>query len=67
MKGLYTNIKQDACRKNTAEYEAAFLKILNKEMEELLKRIESNKELNKLYENISTNSKGVENEKEKNQ
>ena len=61
MKGLYTNIRQ-----NASEYEAAFIKLLNKEMEELLKSIENNKELNKLYENISTNSKGVENEKERN-
>ena len=43
-------------------YDGAFVELLNKEMEELLKSIENNKELKKLYENISTNSKGVENE-----
>jgi hypothetical protein len=32
-------------------------------MEELLKSIENNEELKKLYENNSTNSKGVINEK----
>ena len=46
--------------------EGAFVELLNQEMEELLKNIENNKELKKLYENISTNSKGVENEKERN-
>ena len=50
-----------------AVHEGAFVELLNKEMEELLKSIENNKELKKLYENISTNSKGVENEKERNQ
>lgn len=54
-------------RPEDVNYEAAYLKMLNKEMEELLKNIENNKELKKLYENISTNSKGVENEKERNQ
>ena len=48
------------------EHEGAFVELLNKEMEELLKRIENNEELRKLYENNSTNSKGVENEKEGN-
>ena len=47
-------------------HEGAFVELLNKEMEELLKSIENNEELKKLYENISTNSKGVENEKERN-
>ena len=47
-------------------YEGAFVELLNKEMEELLKSIENNEELKKLYENNSTNSKGVENEKERN-
>ena len=47
-------------------HDSAFVELLNQEMEELLKSIESNKELKKLYENISTNSKGVENEKERN-
>jgi hypothetical protein len=46
-----------------AVHEGAFVELLNKEMEELLKSIESNKELNKLYKNNSNNSKGVENEK----
>ena len=46
-----------------AAHEGAFVELLNKEMEELLKSIENNKELKKLYENNSTNSKGVENEK----
>lgn len=48
------------------KHEGAFVELLNKEMEELLKNIENNKELNKLYENNLTNSKGVENEKERN-
>ena len=48
------------------KHESAFVELLNKEMEELLKSIENNKELKKLYENNSTNSKGVENEKERN-
>ena len=43
-------------------HDGAFVELLNNEMEELLKSIENNKELKKLYENISTNSKGVENE-----
>ena len=50
----------------TAHSEAEMVEMYNKEMEELLKSIENNKELNKLYENILTNSKGVENEKERN-
>ena len=49
-----------------AYHEGAFVEILNQEMEELLKNIENNKELKKLYENNSTNSKGVENGKERN-
>ena len=48
------------------EHEGAFVEMLNQEMEELLNNIENNKELKKLYENILTNSKGVENEKERN-
>lgn len=48
------------------KHEGAFVELLNKEMEELLKSIENNEELKKLYENNSTNSKGVENEKERN-
>lgn len=48
-------------------HDGAFVELLNKEMEELLKSIENNEELRKLYENNSTNSKGVENEKERNQ
>lgn len=58
------------CRGKQANYcpnqEGAFVELLNKEMEELLKSIENNEELKKLYENNSTNSKGVENEKERN-
>ena len=46
--------------------EGTFVELLNKEMEELLKSIENNKELKKLYENNLTNSKGVENEQERN-
>ena len=53
-------------RPEDIDYEGAFVKLLNKEMEELLKNIENNKELKKLYENNSTNSKGVENENETN-
>jgi hypothetical protein len=48
------------------KHEGAFVELLNKEMEELLKSIENNEELKKLYENNSINSKGVENEKERN-
>lgn len=48
------------------EHEGAFVELLNKEMEELLKNIENNEELKKLYENNSINSKGVENEEERN-
>ena len=55
------------CRGKRAEcnfiHDGAFVELLNKEMEELLKSIENNKEFNKLYENNSNNSKGVENEK----
>ena len=40
-------------------HEGAFVELLNKEMEELLKNIKNNEELKKLYENNSTNSKGV--------
>ena len=49
-----------------AKNEAAFVKLLQTEMEELLKSYENNKELNKLLENNSNNSKGVENEEERN-
>ena len=66
---LYEKMER-GCRRKRADYfpshEGAFVELLNKEMEELLKNIESNKELNKLYENNSNNSKGVENEKERN-
>ena len=65
MKTLYEKMER-GCRGKRADYfpsyEGAFVELLNKEMEELLKSIENNKELKKLYENISTNSKGVENE-----
>lgn len=70
---LYPQMTEQMERGKRAEvsgitvHEGAFVELLNKEMEELLKSIENNKELKKLYENISTNSKGVENEKERNQ
>ena len=60
---LYEKIER-GCRDKQADYfpshEGAFVELLNKEMEELLKNIENNKELKKLYKNNSTNSKGVE-------
>ena len=71
METLYEKMKYD-CREKRADYkpcpcsESAFVELLNKEMEELLKNIENNEELKKLYENNSTNSKGVKNEKERN-
>lgn len=69
METLYEKMER-GCRGSQAErnslYEGAFVELLNKEMEELLKKIENNKELNKLYENNSNNSKGVENEKTRN-
>lgn len=62
---LYEKIER-GCRGKRADcnclHEGDFVELLNKEMEELLKSIENNEELKKLYENISTNSKGVENE-----
>ena len=69
---LYPKMTEQIERGNRAEihgiacHDGAFVELLNQEMEELLKGIENNKELSKLYENISTNSKGVENEKERN-
>ena len=69
MKTLYEKMER-GCRGGQAErnslYEGVFVELLNKEMEELLKSIENNEELKKLYENSSTNSKGVENENERN-
>jgi hypothetical protein len=66
---LYEKMER-GCREKRADYfpsqEGAFVELLNKEMEELLKNIENNEELKKLYENNSINSKGVENEKERN-
>ena len=66
---LYEKVER-GCRGIRADcnilHEGDFVELLNKEMEELLKNIENNKELKKLYENNSTNSKGVENEKERN-
>ena len=62
-----TERKEQTENLGIAVHDGAFVELLNKEMEELLKSIENNKELKKLYENISTNSKGVENEKERNQ
>ena len=67
---LYKKMER-SCRGKRADcnylHDGAFVELLNKEMEELLKSIENNKELKKLYENISTNSKGAENETERNQ
>jgi hypothetical protein len=69
METLYEKMER-GCREKQADYspkhEGAFVELLNKEMEELLKSIENNEELKKLYENILTNSKGVKNEKERN-
>ena len=66
---LYEKIEL-GCRGLRADYspkhEGAFVELLNKEMEELLKSIENNEELRKLYENNSINSKGVEDEEERN-
>ena len=66
---LYEKVER-GCRGKRADcnilHEGDFVELLNKEMEELLKSIKSNKELNKLYENNSNNSKGVINEKEGN-
>ena len=65
MKTLYEKMERGDRRIRadySPEHEGAFVELLNKEMEELLKSIENNEELKKLYENISTNSKGVENE-----
>ena len=69
---LYPQMTEQIERRSQTEvlgiacHEGAFVELLNQEMEELLKNIENNKELKKLYENISTNSKGVGNEKERN-
>lgn len=69
METLYEKMKRGG-RGIRADYspkhEGAFVELLNKEMEELLKSIENNEELKKLYENNSINSKGVINEKERN-
>lgn len=69
MKTLYEKMER-GCRGKQAdyspEYEGAFVELLNKEIEELLKSIENNEELKKLYENNSINSKGVINETERN-
>lgn len=70
---LYPQMTEHRERRKRAEilgitcHEGTFVEILNQEMEELLKKnIENNKEFKKLYENISTHSKGAENEKERN-
>jgi hypothetical protein len=66
---LYEKVER-GCRGKRADLfpvqEGDFVELLNKEMEELLKSIENNKELKKLYENILISSKGVEDEKERN-
>lgn len=65
---LYPQMKKERDKRAECSiiHDGAFVELLNKEMEELLKGIENNEELKKLYENNSTNSKGVENEKERN-
>lgn len=66
METLYEKMKRGYCGQRAdynPEHEGAFVELLDKEMEELLKNIENNEELKKLYENNSTNSKGVINEK----
>ena len=68
METLYKKMKcgyRGSQAEHNSLYEGAFVELLDKELEELLKNIENNKELKKLYENNSTNSKGVENEKER--
>ena len=69
MKTLYEKM-ECGCRGVRADYspkhEGAFVELLNKEMEELLKNIENNEQLKKLYENNSINAKGEENEEERN-
>ena len=66
---LYEKIER-GCRGKRSDLfpvqEGAFVELLNKEMEELLKSIVNNEELNKFNENNSNNSKGVENEQERN-
>jgi hypothetical protein len=66
METLYEKIERGKRAECSFIHEGAFVELLNKEMEELLKSIENNEELKKLYENNSINSKGVENEKERN-
>jgi hypothetical protein len=66
MATLYEKMERGVRADYNPKHEGAFVELLNKEMEELLKGIENNKELNKLYENNSNNSKGVENEKARN-
>ena len=62
---LYEKMERGCREERAAIQEGAFVELLNKEMEELLKNIENNEELKKLYENNSINSKGVINEKER--
>ena len=66
---LYEKVER-GCRGKRADcnylHEGDFVELLNKEMEELLKNIENNKELKKLYENNSIHSIGVENENKRN-
>lgn len=65
MKTLYEKMERGVRADYSPEHEGAFVELLNKEMEELLKSIENNEELKKLHKNNSTNSKGVINEKER--
>ena len=62
MKTLYEKIERGIRAEYNPSYEGAFVELLNKEMEELLKNIENNKELNKFNENMELNK----NEKETN-
>ena len=66
MKTLYEKMERGKRADYSSEHEGAFVKLLNKEMEELLKNLENNEELKKLYKNNSINSKGVIDEKERN-
>ena len=68
METLYEKMELGCCGKRAdynPEHEGAFVELLNKEMEELLKSIKTNEELKKLYENNSTNSIEVKEENEK--
>ena len=55
MKTLYEKMERGKRADYSPEHEGAFVDLLNKEMEGLLKSIENNKELKKLYENMELN------------